>query len=161
MGDKPGIRKFVVACLAAAAAAALAATVAPAQGPDDYEPPGLPAPPDSRVDFRAKAKAGKLKGYVKVTVRCEERCWVRGRGRVRLTKIPGARKGGARFRLGRDRSNSPAAGELKLRLKVPKFARRQANAKSFDGKATAKLVIKGRDASGNVDRDRLRVRFRN
>jgi hypothetical protein len=163
MGDRTAKLKFAGACAAAVAGGALAAAVATAQGPGDYQPPTttLPAPPDGRVEFSAEVKAGPLGAYVKVKVHCDERCWVSGRGRVRLTKIPDARKGSAGFRTGRDRGSLPGAGDMTLKLKVPKDARRVTRSKDYEGKASAKVVVSAEDASGNAGRDELRMKFEN
>jgi hypothetical protein len=163
MGDRTAKLKFAGACAAVVAGGALATAVATAQGPGDYQPPTstttLPAPPDGRVEFRAEAKAGPLGAYIKVKVHCDERCWVSGRGRVRLTKIPGARKGSAGFRTGRDRGSLPGAGDLTLKMKVPKYARRVTRSEEYKGRASAKVVVSAKDAAGNSDRNELRMKF--
>ena len=160
MGDRPGMLKIIGACAAAIAGAVLAAAVATAQGPGDYQPTTLPAPPDARVEFGAEAKSKRLRGSVKVKVECEETCTVDARGRVRLTKLPGKGKRARTFRLGRD-GESMAAGKTRLRLKVPKKARRIANSKSFEGRTRAKVTVAATDAAGNSGREQLRLKFRN
>jgi hypothetical protein len=155
--------KFAGACAAVVAGGALATAVATAQGPGDYQPPTttLPAPPDGQVEFSAEAKAGPLRAHIKVKVHCEERCRASGRGRVRLTKVPGERRGSASFRTGRDRGSLPGAGDLILKLKVPKSARRVTRSKDYKGKASAKVVVVAKDAPGNAARDELRMKFEN
>lgn len=166
MGDRIGRLKLAAACGAALAAGILAAAVASAQGPGDYQPPtttttALPGPGDTRVEFRAKGRAGKLRAHVKVDVYCKERCSASARGRLRLTGIKAQRRAGSEsFKL------RPASGEVLdghdvFRLRVPPKGRRVANrAMANGGRARAKVTVIARDAAGNAERERLRLRFR-
>ena len=167
MGDRPGKLKFMGACAAAIAGAVLAAAVASAQGPGDYQPTTtlpnpttLPAPPgDGRVEFGAEAKAGPLRGKVKVKVVCEESCTAEAGGRIRLSGLPGKGKSSKSYRLGSDR-DTIAAGDTTLKLKVPKGARKKANSNSFEGRTRAKVTVEATDAAGNSGREQLRLKFR-
>jgi hypothetical protein len=161
MGDRPGKLKFAGACAAAIAGAVLAAAAASAQGPGDYQPTTtLPGPGDTHVSFRAKASAGdRLHTYIRVDVECRERCSAQGKGRVRLTGIPGEGPSSESFRLGQDDATI-SGGKTKLELRVPKDARRIAQAKKFDGRVRAKVVVTATDTAGNTGREELRLKFR-
>jgi hypothetical protein len=166
MGDRPAKLKLGGAIVAAAVGAVLAAAAATAQGPGDYQPttsttttfpgPGPSPNPDTKVEFKARAKAGALKAYVVVRVNCSESCTAQGRGRVRLSDVP--RNGSAPFALKRDRVSTDG-GKTKLKLKVPKLAQRIAARRSYDGKVRAKLTVVASDAAGNVDAERIALKY--
>lgn len=109
-----------------------------------------------------------LNASVEVKAECDEDCFVTGRGRLRLTKIPGrdakvpARSKGSRsYPLGPDRAAIDAGDTKTLRLAVSKKALRAAKRSTrYGGRARARTTVNALDVAGNTGQERLRTKIK-